>query len=548
MIKDSQKYTFSFKDIMKYKAFTLLEIILVIAAIGILASIVVIAINPQRQLEIMRDTVRKDDVLALDQALEQYSIDEVGLDSLGIGSEVQEVCNTGDETVGGPTDCTGLVDLRPLVPRYINRIPKDSEVDGTGYYIYLNSENNFPSIQASNPEVQEAPIGANLPSNPPALASVGGLIDQEFLTNSGTGIGLVPGTYPFLWDLAQQPDGKTLVAGQFDGYNGVNQQHLVRLNTNGTRDTSFGGYTINAGAPSVHVQSDGKILVGGWWFEIPGHAWGGSGGLIRLNSNGTLDTNFVPDQQGPNPGGGVYSIDTDSAGRAIIGGGFTDYDSVSRRGIARVLPDGKLDTSFNPGTGFTYSGDGGMRIKKVEHQLDGKIMVVGRFDNYNGHTQSGVIRLNSDGSRDTTFNVSIDQLSTTYDFLTLPDGGYMIAGGFQNVNGVPRFGIAQLNSDGTLNTSFIPQYGGGIFALHRYPNGTILGVGSNISNSEGVQQFGSLLYNPDGSRNFTYETNQGIGSNQVARKVIVQSDGKIILGGDFTNFNGTTVGRLVRLR
>ncbi len=61
---------------MKQKAFTLLEILLVIAAIGILAAIVIVAINPQRQLAQVRDTERQSNINALAKALDQYLIDE----------------------------------------------------------------------------------------------------------------------------------------------------------------------------------------------------------------------------------------------------------------------------------------------------------------------------------------------------------------------------------------------------------------------------------------------------------------------------------------
>jgi prepilin-type N-terminal cleavage/methylation domain-containing protein len=119
------------------KGFTLLEILLVIAAIGILAAIVLIAINPNKQIEAARTAQRRSDLNSISKAIQQFIIDPVnggaypgGMVNMSTnGSRV--VCKTGTEQVGGATDCTGYADLRALVPTYIAGIPAPN----TGDYI-----------------------------------------------------------------------------------------------------------------------------------------------------------------------------------------------------------------------------------------------------------------------------------------------------------------------------------------------------------------------------------------------------------------------------
>ena len=126
----------------KQKGFTLLEILLVIAAIGILAAIVLVAINPNRQLAQARDTVRQSDINTIYKALEQYLL-ATGSYPSSVSTTPGYICNTGSEQVGGATNCSGRVDLRELVPTYIAAIPRDTQATGTssGYNVFINTNN-----------------------------------------------------------------------------------------------------------------------------------------------------------------------------------------------------------------------------------------------------------------------------------------------------------------------------------------------------------------------------------------------------------------------
>lgn len=138
---------------MKYnKAFTLLEILLVVAVISILAGIVILAINPSRQLAVTRNSQRFMDVNNIHKAVYQYAIDKGSLPAT-IGSTPIEICRS------GASDCTGLVDLSGLTndSTYLVSIPIDPRVsspNGTGYVIYQTSFGR-PVVSSSLAELDQ---------------------------------------------------------------------------------------------------------------------------------------------------------------------------------------------------------------------------------------------------------------------------------------------------------------------------------------------------------------------------------------------------------
>jgi prepilin-type N-terminal cleavage/methylation domain-containing protein len=130
------------------KGFTLLEILLVIAAIGILAAIVLVAINPTRQINQARQAAVNSDKNTIEKALQQALIDTGSYPSSVIETQ-RDICKTGTEQVGGATDCTNKADLRELVPTYIASIPTDTTYtlargnDGRVYVNTVDTAANF---------------------------------------------------------------------------------------------------------------------------------------------------------------------------------------------------------------------------------------------------------------------------------------------------------------------------------------------------------------------------------------------------------------------
>ena len=136
------------------KGFTLLEILLVIAAIGILAAIVLVAINPTRQIAQVRDAQRRSDINTIYKALEQYLIDNQAYPA-GITEASQAICNN--------TVTTSCVNLSALVPTYLASIPKDPR--GEVYKVYINPENNRIGVEAPGVELGQS-LAVNLLTTP----------------------------------------------------------------------------------------------------------------------------------------------------------------------------------------------------------------------------------------------------------------------------------------------------------------------------------------------------------------------------------------------
>jgi uncharacterized delta-60 repeat protein len=259
-----------------------------------------------------------------------------------------------------------------------------------------------------------------------------GSLDTSF--DPGTGASDRVGT------LVVQPDGKILVGGQFTGFNAVVRNALARLNQDGSLDTTFDpGFAAGGTVTDIVLQPDGKILVGGAFFSKTGARC-----LTRLNSDGTPDSSF---NTGTGPNVGVDDILLQPDGKILISGAFFAYNGVNRLNLARLNTDGSLDT--------TFSGDA-IGIRDMALQPDGKIIITGFFTTYNGTSRPRIARLNADSSLDTSFDPGTGANSDLYNVILQPDGRIIVVGisNFNRYNGTPCNVIVRINPDGTLDTTF----------------------------------------------------------------------------------------------
>ena len=196
------------------------------------------------------------------------------------------------------------------------------------------------------------------------------------------------------------PDGKIVIGGIFALDNGNPDYMLARLNSDGSVDTTFPPVLKSGMTDRLYtlaLQSDGKILAGGSFNAIGGLA---TANLARFNTNGTIDPTLNL-TEGPNTTGfndAVSSVVVLPTGKIVVSGGFTSFSAISAKHIVRLNTDGSLDTTFNTGTGL----DGG--ISSIYVKPDGKMLIGGSFTTYNGTTLNNFGSLNADGTIDATFN------------------------------------------------------------------------------------------------------------------------------------------------
>jgi uncharacterized delta-60 repeat protein len=298
-----------------------------------------------------------------------------------------------------------------------------------------------------------------------------------------------------------QADGKILIAGEFDSYNDTPVNKIVRLNEDGSLDPNFDvGLGANNHVYALALQSDGKILVGGNFTYFDGIH---QRGIVRLNTNGSLDTMFNTGGMGlsmyqnlEHMTAVVNTIAVQADGKILVGGAFNRYNgNISRRNIIRINSNGHVDDSdFNQ-----FENTFLLPVRSIVEQPDNKILVGGDFQHYvseNNSWNRRITRINPDGSFDSTFSTGDGPNADVRCIALLPDGKIIIGGNFATYNNITVNRLARLNSDGSLDTSF----------------------------------------NED-----------GIGTNTTILSIAVEIEGKILITGWFTEFNGEQRNRIARL-
>ncbi len=317
---------------------------------------------------------------------------------------------------------------------------------------------------------------------------------------------------------------------------------IVDPNFNGVTNPDNSKLIFNAGIYAVATQSDGKVLVGGIFTninEVESNTNTVYNRIARLNADGSLDTTF---NIGLGVSNAVTAVKLQSDGKVLIGGSFTSVNGTARNRIARLNVDGSLDTTFNIGSGL----DGDVSISSLIVQPDGKVLIGGSFTSVNGTTRNRVARLNTDGSLDTAFNIGVGANNTVIAVGLQPDGKVLIGGSFTSVNGAARNRIARLNADGSLDTTFNTGSGldSDVLSLAIQSDGKVL-VGGSFASVNGTARNRIARLNADGSLDTTFDV--GLGASSIIYALTLQPDSKVLIGGNFTSFNGTAINRIARL-
>lgn len=434
-----------------------------------------------------------------------------------------------------------------------------------------------------------------------------GAVDTDF--HDGTG-----GPNSIINAILYQPDNKIVLGGKFNSFDDVAKNRVVRLNMDGTVDPSLDVVNGFSAVHDLDIQTDGKIVTSGTLTNPVGTI---PSPVVRLTTDGLLDPSF----DGPvGNAGGVFNVSVLPDDKILVGGDFTHAGGVSNRSIARFNADGTLDTSFHQTTvtkpiidfdvfsdgkiaivtddtalrrldpdgsldaGFTPSAaetvkvlsDGKMlvsritsgvplvstvrrlnangtidvhlaavdgRVHKIELQPDGKVLIGGTFSGVNGTTRNGIARLNADGTLDSTFNTPGGP-NGVKDIDVLPDGKVLIAGEFLSISFTNTKGLARLNPNGTLDTSFLGGLNYFAEAVKVQPDGKIL-VGGQFVAVDGLPRERYARLNADGSLDRGFIV--GTGADSYVNDIDQQSDGKVIIVGYFSSVGDVPAPGIVRL-
>ncbi|MBI4324674.1 MAG: immunoglobulin domain-containing protein [Chloroflexi bacterium] len=425
--------------------------------------------------------------------------------------------------------------------------------------VQLSQAGNY-SVVASNPVGVARSDAALLTVLPPPP----GALDTGFAPKLvGDGFNPCNGFNPSVGAVLIQGDGKMIVSGDFTNVNGALRNGLARLNPDGSLDAGFDAGSGAWPGPfswlpiyALAEQPDGKLLVGGTFTNFNGVVLNG---IARMNADGSLDTTFnvgagvtwsKAEPFLPLLAPGVYGLSVQEDGKILVAGTMTEFNGVARNGIARLNANGSLDGGFDPGLGaFPPS------VSAVARSGDGKILIGGSFTNFNGVARSGVARLKANGSLDASFDPGTGAWPADVIALALQqDGKVLVGGSFTNFNGAARYGVARLNADGSLDLSFDPGSGMEepllpwelpvVLTLALQNDGRVL-VGGFFTNFNGVARNHVARLREDGSVDTLFEGGQG--ANAPVVSLALQSDGKAIVAGFFTEFNGAPRSGLARI-
>ncbi len=347
-----------------------------------------------------------------------------------------------------------------------------------------------------------------------------------------------------VYSIVNQADGTILVGGNFIGYNNIISRGIAKLNVDGTLNSSFStGIGFNNSNYegiifSIVNQSDGKILVGGAYEQYNGVY---RNSLVRLNPDGTIDLTFNAPGSGLNPVSAVHALAIQADGKILVGGEINGFNNLTYYGILRLNPDGTLDNTFNS----IFSSN--TIVYSISIQNDGKIIVGGSFSSF-GVYPNYLLRLNEDGSLDNTFTIGMGFNQDVLATLIQPDGKILVGGSFTIFNSNPAKGIIRHNVDGSIDNSFITGSGlntyGNINSLNLQDDGKIV-IGGNLISYSGISVGNIARVNSDGLLDMSFNT--GNGFNNSVFTTAIQVDGKILVGGFFTSYNGTCRHRIARI-
>lgn len=330
------------------------------------------------------------------------------------------------------------------------------------------------------------------------------------------------------------------VGGNINQYGGTSVLGFTALDrTTGNLIPGFSGTVINGPCSDIFVQPDGKILIGGVFGLYKGVA--GVANFARVNTDGTRDTTF---SGGTGFTGAVSSVFQDTNNKLVLGGQMTAYSgSTIRTGLIRLNSDGSIDPTFSGfTTGFTWTaGSSFGGVQEIMEDGSGGYFVSGNFNTFNNVACNDLLKLNSKGALDVTFNLpqasgssrvidfDIDYVNQRVYCVNVPTDGWISAVNFTG-------GIIWSANTGSVEVNYIEQQNDGKLIV----GARQITTGANV-----------YRYTSGGTLDATFTsptfTNANQPTNGVNHILIDSNDSCYIVGGAWTAVGGYIGTQVLRL-
>ncbi len=349
------------------------------------------------------------------------------------------------------------------------------------------------------------------------IYSAGGL-DLSFNPAVGSGVSVR--------SLLALPDGKVLVAGYF--YD-VNSSRVVRLNANGSVDATWVFPKTYGTQFNALASVSSGVLIGG---HLKANGGGGSA-LLKVGVNGAVDAAFNPRVEQP---GGIQSVAVQSGGQIVLGGAFTSVNGQPRTNLARLNPDGTLDTAFNKD-----AVRGGVSVVRV--QPDNKLFLGGSFASIGNSQRRGLARLLADGSVDPGFFPQLISESVVHDLSPASDGGVVVCGDLGTSGTILRPAVLRFQTNAALDTSFqgpslLAGFNlGRVDTVEALPNGRVL-IGGSFDRVDGAARVGLARLLENGDLDPTLDAGPLLNpflNVPAVYGVRATSDGRVFICGSFSS-------------
>ena len=385
--------------------------------------------------------------------------------------------------------------------------------------IALNQGGNYTLVLSNASTV--------ITSTPPTVVTVltVGSIDPSYTNNTVAAV-----------SLARLPDGSYLAA---NGYN------VYHVGTNGVITTNgfANAYRWYDGSspdqylgPSLVIrQPDNKVMVAGTFkvcYSTP-TAFTNQSRIARLNPNGSVDSTFNVGVGPLNTIDGANYTKIESViplanGQYLVAGTFNQFNGLPITNLVRLNNDGSLDATFSRHS-FRNIGNGTLAIHSIALQADGKILAGGKFDVIDGVTNRNLVRLNTNGTVDATFvqNTLLgtqgvgDYVNTV---LPLADGKTLV-GGAMNFSLPPSYCVLRFNTNGSRDTTWVGTMPSEVYCLSlTASNKLIFGCNSYVRRT---------TYDGTNDANFGSSATSAFFSGQFTYAIAQEPSGNVMLGGSF---------------